>query len=634
MGNCRRRRVVRMVHPRSNQMNLRTLSHLFASAASAFAASTLLVAAGPAAQLQYPEGAKIPRSMMPEEAAYVAANPLSNKHRATAPPTGDIWCPPEYAPMDGILMAWEGGNSFTTVLANMAKEITTVGNADVHIMVDSNSERSSAQSKLSSNGVNMSRVVFHVVNTDTIWIRDYGPRYIYQGDVRSIVDHTYNRPRPNDNKLPTYFGGELGHELYEIPLTHGGGNYHLNGVDIGFTTRLINNENNHLTEQEIHDLWMDYQNLDTQFYTPLPASVDSTQHIDMWMQVISDTEVIVSDWPAQSGSTQDNRCDNAAASLQADGYTVYRTPARLHNGTHYTYTNVVMCNDIVLIPRYSNGTITQYNSQALAAWQAAMPNKTIIQIDAQAVVTSAGVLHCIVMHLPAHLGGVNPTAHMLTPNGGESFGAGDQVEVKWLSDDDEGAVSAELQLSTDGGQTWPTTIATGLPAAGTYNWTVPSVTTSSARLRVIVSDGSGNTGDDASDADFSIGGASAGLFPYGTGKAGTLGVPSLSSQTLPVVGSNVTLDVDNALPNGTAKLIRGFATDSQPFDFAVVLVDYDTVYDLSINASGHAEFSGTVPSSSNLAGLSVYWQAWIPNDPAAFGQGWACSNGLETRLGY
>ena len=35
-------------------------------------------------------------------------------------------------------------------------------------------------------------------------------------------------------------------------------------------------------------------------------------------------------------------------------------------------------------------------------WQTAMgPDYTIIQIQAQAIVTAAGVLHCICMHVPA-----------------------------------------------------------------------------------------------------------------------------------------------------------------------------------------------------------------------------------------
>ena len=46
-----------------------------------------------------------------------------------------------------------------------------------------------SQASLAAGGVNMSRVNFVVRTTDTIWIRDYGPRYIYQGGCRAIVDH-------------------------------------------------------------------------------------------------------------------------------------------------------------------------------------------------------------------------------------------------------------------------------------------------------------------------------------------------------------------------------------------------------------------------------------------------------------
>ena len=35
-------------------------------------------------------------------------------------------------------------------------------------------------------------------------------------------------------------------------------------------------------------------------------------------------------------------------------------------------------------------------------WQQALPTHTIIQIESQAIVTAAGVLHCICMHVPAY----------------------------------------------------------------------------------------------------------------------------------------------------------------------------------------------------------------------------------------
>jgi agmatine deiminase len=596
---------------------------------------TLLLLVAPlAAQQSYPEGSAVPRSMTPAEAQWVAANPLGGTLNATLPPTGPVHCVAEYEAMDGIIIAWEGSTSWKTILAKMAAEITTTGDADVYCVVDNSGEISTATTTLINHGVNMSRVHFPIRGTDTIWIRDYGPRYVFQGDVRAIVDHTYNRPRPNDNSLSSFFSGYMGHPIYEHPLSHGGGNFHLDALGGGYLTRLINNENQSYSEPQIWDVFKSFQNLDVTFFTPFPTNVDSTQHIDMWMQVYGDNKVMISDWPTQSGSTQDNICDAAAIEMAAKGFTVTRIPARHYSNTHYTYTNVVMCNNLVLIPKYTNGTITQYNAQALAAWQAALPGKTIVQVDCQAIVTASGVMHCIMMHLPEHRGGVNPTAYLVSPNGGEILNPGAQVSVQWISDDDVAATSAALELSTDGGASW-SSIASGLSAAGTFNWTVPNSITNDARLRVVVADASANTGNDESELPFAIANSSSAAFiNYGAGKEGTLGIPTITLSANPTLGASVTLQLSNALPNSTAKLIRGPATASTPFDGAFALVAYDTVVDIPINASGNGTMNATVPSASALAGRSFYWQAWIPNDPAAAGQGWACSNGLQTQLGF
>jgi hypothetical protein len=63
-------------------------------------------------------------------------------------------------------------------------------------------------------------------------------------------------------------------------------------------------------------------------------------------------------------------------------------------------------------------------------------------------------------------------------------------------------------------------------------------------------------------------------------------------------------------------------------------VDYQNTYNISFSAAGQGGLAATVPSDPSLAGLSWFWQAWIENDPVASGQGWTCSNGLETVLGY
>ncbi|MDP7009043.1 MAG: agmatine deiminase family protein [Phycisphaerales bacterium] len=453
----------------------------------------------------YPEGSDVPRHLTEEESRLIARTPISPFRGVSSPPIGPIHCVAEYEPMDGILLAWEGSSSWKSILAKMAANITTIGEADAVIVVDTTSEQSSALSEISANGGDTDRVTFVVRATDTIWIRDYGPRYIYEGECRAIVDHTYNRPRPNDNALSSYLGSVVGHEVYDLPLVHGGGNFHLNAGGFGWATELISDENGGLSDAAIRAYWQDFQNLDVTITDAFPTSVDSTQHIDMWMCWASDTTCMISDWPYNSGSVQDVICDSTAATLQLLGYSVVRAPARSVSWTHYTYTNSVICNDLVLVPSYTNSSVSQHNSEAVAAWQSACPDKTIVQIPCESIVSAAGVMHCICMHIPRHLGGSAPTAHLQTPTGGQLFQAGQQVPVSWITDDDVSVTGVSLDLSTDGGTTWQP-IASGLTNIGTYLWVVPDLATHEGKIRVTAFDTEGNAGENAGAGLFIING--------------------------------------------------------------------------------------------------------------------------------
>jgi len=587
----------------------------------------------------YPEGVGVSKSLTLAEQNWLATQPKSGPLQATAPPSGPVHCVAEYAPQDGILIAWEGTSGQNTILAKMAAAITTTGNAKVWCVVDNQSEGNSASNSIANRGADMSRVEIVVATTDTIWIRDYGPRYVFQGEVRSIIDHKYNRPRNNDNAFNRFFRDYRGQAHYNHGLTHGGGNFHLDALRDGYLTKLILNENPTLSSAAIHEIFADFQNLDCTFLDPFPTSVDSTQHLDMWMQIVADDKVIISEWPTQAGSTQAQICDATAAMMTAKGYQVFRIPARRTNGgggAHYTFTNGVMCNNLVLIPEYSNSAVSGYNAQAVAVWQAACPGKTIQVINSDAVVGYAGVLHCITSHVPKHLGGDNPTAYLVGPNEGQ-FDVGESVEIAWLSDDTGLVISADLEYSVDGGANW-IAMASGLEAAGNYAWTVPNVNTSLGRVRVVVKNGASLEGGDICDADLIFGsgggGNDAALISYGAGKAGSGGVPALWASANPVLGTTIQLELSQAMAGGQGWFIYGTADDYRPFDGAHILVNYSRNFAFQADQNGTASLSGRVPNNQALLGLSVYWQAWIKNDPAASGQGWACSNGLEMRLGF
>lgn len=311
------------------------------------------------------------------------------------PPAGAVHTPPEYARNRGLLLRW---GVFNAVLTAMTVAITTADPAAVvTIVVASAGQQASASSTLSGAGADLSQVGFLVAPSDSVWIRDYGPRFILEDNALAIVDHEYNRPRDLDDVIPGQFGAAWSLPVYDIPLVHGGGNFHLFADGDAFMTDLILDENSGLSATDVQVYFADYENLDLTIWPGFPTSYDSTQHIDMWFLPVRDKVAIVGEYPV-SATLPRQITEDAVDELESRGYTVYRTPGWRTSGTHYTYANAVVFNELVLVPTYSS--YPAQNSQALAVFTQAFPGKQIVGIDADDVVSSAGVLHCIVMHVP------------------------------------------------------------------------------------------------------------------------------------------------------------------------------------------------------------------------------------------
>lgn len=341
------------------------------------------------------------------------------------PPTGFVYCPAEYEPCEGLFIAWEG---YTTILTELAVAVTTGDpQAKVFVVVDNTSEQSTVYSTLSSAGAVMSRVEFIVRPTDTVWIRDYGPRFIYENGDWAIIDHNYNRPRPLDNAFNDYLAVYWNIPQYDIPLTHGGGNFHLFSNGDAFMTDLILNENPGMSAQQVKDLYRAFQNVDLTIYPGFPSSFDATQHIDMWMLPVGDYKVIIGQYASSTGQPY-TITEAAVSDLLFRGYTVYRTPGWRSGGTHYTYTNAVILNNQVFMPVFG-GSYTSQDAQALAVFQQALPGYNIRPINCASIIGAAGALHCIVMHVPkasshivgdvncdfqVNLADINPFVQLLT----------------------------------------------------------------------------------------------------------------------------------------------------------------------------------------------------------------------------
>lgn len=103
----------------------------------------------------------------------------------------------------------------------------------------------------------------------------------------------------------------------------------------------------------------------------------------------------------------------------------------------------------------------------------------------------------------------NPVVIVAQPNGGETIQGGTTYQIQWAASDgngDDTIQSFEVRLSTDGGATFNTILASNLNgAARSFGWNVPTgVNTATARVRLTAFDNAGGQGQDDSNTNFAI----------------------------------------------------------------------------------------------------------------------------------
>ena len=438
-----------------------------------------------------------------------------------SPTSGIIASPPEYGPTDGVLFRYGAG--WNSVVTDCVVGLTADPTKDeiAYVVVTSTSQRSSAQTAFANAGADLSKVQFIIEPSNSIWLRDYGPHFIWQGGATAIADSHYYPSRPSDNYIPTKLAeGAFQIPAYPMGLYYSGGNFQPGPNRSGYITSLIFQDNPGFSTAYVGELYQKYQGIDTLHVFPrLPSSVDGTGHIDMWMYLIDEDDVIISEFVPGSNATAIQITDDAAEYMEGLGFTVWRTPAWNVGFTHYTYTNAFRVNDRIFSIKYRDGNASyaDEDAAALATFQAAAgPGVEIIPIDCYSIIPASGAIHCIVMQVPRYTDPA-PSAHVCSPDGGEHLVAGNTERIQWTASDDEAVTSVDLYYSTDGGLTFPYLIASGLADDSVHDWTVPNTPSTRARLKVVATDALASTAEAVSERSFSISRYPQTVYDFSTG---------------------------------------------------------------------------------------------------------------------
>ena len=294
----------------------------------------------------------------------------------------------EFEPMQGVTIRYPLG-----IPVSLVKSLAE--NCQVYCIVTQN-QQSSARSSFNNAGVNMNRVTFVIANSDSYWVRDYGPWYIFAGKNPAIVDNVYNRPRQNDDAIPSYFASFWGIPMYGMNLKHTGGNMMQDGRGHAVSDELVLNENNNYSEADVRKKMLDYLGIDNYHITIDPQN-DYIAHVDCWGKYLAPDKILIAKLPQSDSRYEDYE---AVANYFATTNCCWGYPYKVYRVEEPSgdvvapYTNSLILNKTVYVPMGSNST---YNNRALQVYRDAMPGYEVVGVTNTSYSTgwlNTDALHC------------------------------------------------------------------------------------------------------------------------------------------------------------------------------------------------------------------------------------------------
>ena len=326
---------------------------------------------------------ELPIGLTEEEKARV--HEIYEQGRETDPPPEPIRNIAEYERMEGVLIRYPFGISLP-LIAEMSEDVT------IYCLVSS-SQQSIANATMENGNVTMENVQYVLGQTDSYWTRDYGPWWVVDGNRNvSIVDHTYNRPRPNDNQAPEKMSNYLDVHYFASDIVHAGGNYMTDGNGISASSSLVYDENN-MSSLQVDQLMTNYYGIQTYHVVEDPNNT-YIDHIDCWGKYLSPTKVLIREVPENHPQYD---LIQSTASYFANTLNKWGEPwivYRIWTPNNQPYTNSLILNDKILVPI----TGSNWDEEALNTYEEAMPGYEIIPFTGTWESTDA--LHCRTKGIP------------------------------------------------------------------------------------------------------------------------------------------------------------------------------------------------------------------------------------------
>ncbi|HQY50860.1 MAG TPA: agmatine deiminase family protein [Ignavibacteria bacterium] len=390
----------------------------------------------------------------------------------TNPPPTPVRTMAEWEEVQGVIVAW---TSYTTIIRQIVDYVQD--ECQVFIVC---SDSNSVKTFLTSGGVPLVNLRFIVAPFNSVWCRDYGPWAAYSGisDSLKIIDWIYNRPRAQDDLVPTAFANYTNLPIYEATVAPNnliatGGNLMVDGNGTAFSSKLIIDENPTKTESQIDGIMNSYLGV-SRYIKMNTLPYDEIHHIDMHIKLLDEETLLVGQYPPGVADGPQIEANlqyvlNNFQTCYGRPYKVVRIPMPPSSGGQYppssnyfTYTNSVFVNKTIIVPIYG----LAQDSTALRIYRENLPGYRVVGLNASQMISALGAIHCITKEI-----GVAEPIFFSHPKLHNTLNTTSPYEVKSYIKTKSGVASAKVFWRTDTTQSYNEITMTG--SLDTFRATIP-----------------------------------------------------------------------------------------------------------------------------------------------------------------
>ncbi|MFQ5672302.1 MAG: agmatine/peptidylarginine deiminase [Nitrospinales bacterium] len=331
--------------------------------------------------------------------------------------------PAEWEPHSATWLTWPHDRDYWPDMRAMESLYVAMIDAlaegeSIHLLVNDNTLAQSVVEKLSRE--NRDRVELHLVPTNDIWIRDYGPNFLSADAGGGRKKLACNRwlfnawggkyDMRDDARAARILAGRAGWPTFQPDMVLEGGAIEVNGKGTCLTTEqcLLNpNRNTGLTREQVERRLSDFLGVRKIIWCKGGIRGDDTDgHIDNLARFVNSNTVLCAWEEDEADANYANLKENCEILCRAEDQdgnplNVVRLPMPGYVGDGQTrwpasYANFYIGNRAVLVPIYNHAN----DRAAMDLIGGFFPDRRVVGIPARTLITGQGGIHCITQQQP------------------------------------------------------------------------------------------------------------------------------------------------------------------------------------------------------------------------------------------